>query len=361
MHNPLVSVIIPVYNAENTIERAIISVLENDYSNIEIICIDDGSTDNSLQKIQQLAALNSNIKYFNQANSGVSIARNLGLQKACGKYVMFVDADDMIKRNTISVCIDHLEQKDADIICFNMVENRNGIEKRMLKNNYFNDYLNILYAADYPYAVNFTNAAISIIKKEFIDKYRISFVPNHIYEDWIFMINIFTKNPYCVFLNEDFYVYCRNNPISITSCINNKSLDIFDSYVQADKLIFSNLLNPNWLYINDRKFIYETTYFFVNKVIKSKNKEIIEKFYTQMQKYVNDFNRVYLECLISDIIAENNVNVLLVLECILKNKKVSFNKIKSLKYKKLLVEHFLQTCWCFISFIYYSLRGSIND
>lgn len=87
------SVIIPVYNKANFIERAIISVLNQTYSNFELIIIDDGSTDCSKQKIE--AILDPRIKYYFKKNAGVSSARNLGIQKAKFKYIAFLDADDI--------------------------------------------------------------------------------------------------------------------------------------------------------------------------------------------------------------------------------------------------------------------------
>ena len=361
MYNPLVSVIIPVYNAEETIEKAINSIINNTYSNIEIICINDGSTDNSLKKVQQLAEMHKNIKYFNQSNQGVSAARNLGLDNASGKYVMFVDADDLIKNNTISVCINYLEENQADIICFNMTEDAVSTGKRMLVDGYFSNYLSILYAAEYPFAVNFTNAAVSIIKKEFLNRHKIYFVSGHIYEDWIFMVNVFTKNPYCIFLNEPFYVYCRINPQSITSSVSNSSLDIFDSYRLANELIYSNLLNSNWLFINDRKLIIETFNVFVTKVIKSTNREIIEKFFNEIKNCISSFNIVYIESLIFDILLNNgNENIVILYEYARKNKKVSYSKLKYLKHKKLLIKRLSKAGWHFIVCIYCILRGIIN-
>ena len=92
--NPKISVIIPVYNAAEYIKRCIDSILAQNYSNLEIICINDGSTDKSLSVLQNLAQTNSCIKVISQENSGVPRARNIGIENATGEYISFIDADD---------------------------------------------------------------------------------------------------------------------------------------------------------------------------------------------------------------------------------------------------------------------------
>ena len=92
---PLVSVIIPTYNRADFIEKAIQSVLNQTYSNFEIIVVDDGSTDSSAQIIQKLAEKDHRIRYYKlEVNSGVSIARNTGISLVRGKYIAFLDSDD---------------------------------------------------------------------------------------------------------------------------------------------------------------------------------------------------------------------------------------------------------------------------
>lgn len=93
---PLVSVIIPVYNAEPYLNECLDSVINQSVNDIEIICINDGSTDKSLDILQQYAENDSRIKIFSIENQGVSHARNLGLSKAEGKYVCFIDSDDYV-------------------------------------------------------------------------------------------------------------------------------------------------------------------------------------------------------------------------------------------------------------------------
>lgn len=116
--NPLISVIIPMYNAERYIERCIASIIQQTYKNIEIIIIDDGSQDNSKQIVHQLInKYNINIiKYFWQKNKGVSAARNYGLQQANGDYLTFVDADDWIAPEMYNSMLQLIQQNNADLV-----------------------------------------------------------------------------------------------------------------------------------------------------------------------------------------------------------------------------------------------------
>lgn len=114
MKNPKVSVIIPAYNCEEYIEQAILSCLCQDYENIEIVVVNDGSTDSTLEKIIPFAD-RGNVIVINQSNQGVSAARNVGIENASGDYVTFLDADDALGPGTISKNIDLLK-KNPDVL-----------------------------------------------------------------------------------------------------------------------------------------------------------------------------------------------------------------------------------------------------
>ena len=113
----LVSIIIPVYNAENTIERCINTLISQTYSNIEIIIINDGSTDNSENLINQYVQKDNRIKLINIKNNGVSNARNTGINYSKGKYIMFVDADDYISSKMIEVLVTARNEHETFVIC----------------------------------------------------------------------------------------------------------------------------------------------------------------------------------------------------------------------------------------------------
>lgn len=112
----LVTVIIPLYNVEAYVDRCIKSVLNQDYEKIEVIIVDDGSTDGSLRIAHRASGGDKRVKIIHKENGGVSSARNLGLEKARGEYVVFVDSDDYLDRNCVSFFRDIALESHADIV-----------------------------------------------------------------------------------------------------------------------------------------------------------------------------------------------------------------------------------------------------
>lgn len=125
-NEPLVSIIVPVYNAELYIRECIESIIKQTYNNLEIILIDDGSIDNSKKIIDLYKENDKRIRYYYQKNSGVSVTRNNGKNKSTGDYIMYVDSDDCLVNNAIELLVNISREKNPDIIIFNYNEIRNG-------------------------------------------------------------------------------------------------------------------------------------------------------------------------------------------------------------------------------------------
>ena len=124
-----VSVIVPVYNVEQYLPQCLESIAGALYPNLEIICINDGSTDNSLAVLQQFAAKDPRFVIINQENAGVSAARNRGIQAATGRYLAFVDGDDYIQKDFIAKAVDALQREKADVVLFGVNEINSKNEK----------------------------------------------------------------------------------------------------------------------------------------------------------------------------------------------------------------------------------------
>lgn len=112
---PLISVIVPSYNIENYIERSLKSICNQTYKNLEVIVVNDGSTDNTGEIINRIAALDSRIVPIHKKNAGVSAARNTGLDKATGDYIGFVDGDDIIDEDMYEFLMNNALEYDADV------------------------------------------------------------------------------------------------------------------------------------------------------------------------------------------------------------------------------------------------------
>ena len=124
----LVSVIIPVYNVDKYISRCVNSVVNNTYKNLEIICVDDGSTDASGAICDKFALTDSRIKVVHKKNSGVSSARNTGLDIASGTYIAFVDADDWVHEEYFRVLMREMNRRNADLIICNHIRTDGTID-----------------------------------------------------------------------------------------------------------------------------------------------------------------------------------------------------------------------------------------
>src|SRR5699024_4494271 len=112
----LISVIVPVYNVEKYVRRCIDSICGQTYSNLEIILIDDGSTDSSGKICDEMAAKDGRISVIHQENKGLSQARNAGLDQAKGEYIAFVDSDDYLSLNMYECLLKSLKENNADVV-----------------------------------------------------------------------------------------------------------------------------------------------------------------------------------------------------------------------------------------------------
>ena len=127
---PLVSIVMPVYNSGKYIRDTISSILNQKYKNIELICVDDGSSDNSVEIIEHYKKDDNRIQLIRQKNLYAGVARNNGLEKANGKYIMFLDSDDIFNKNMIRDLVKIAEKKNTDIIFFGYYTFSNSISKK---------------------------------------------------------------------------------------------------------------------------------------------------------------------------------------------------------------------------------------
>ncbi|WP_339239769.1 glycosyltransferase family 2 protein [Geobacillus sp. FSL W8-0466] len=151
MRKPLVSIIVPIYNVENCLERCINSLIKQTYENIEIIAVNDGSTDNSFNIIKNLQKKDSRIKIFNKENGGQATARNLGLDQASGDYIMMVDSDDYLDENAIMECVNVALNNEADLYifdfyCINKDKKKKYVKSGIHLNNCFTAPWNKFYS-----------------------------------------------------------------------------------------------------------------------------------------------------------------------------------------------------------------------
>ena len=168
---PLVSVIVPLYNCEKYIGKCMTSLIEQSYKHIEIIVINDGSTDNSHTVMQQFVEKDSRVRYISGSNHGVAHARNTALQLATGKYILFVDADDYVGVHYVRDMVDCAERNYSDLVIggFTMEEENSGKKSILLPEHYerFTDEV---------WAYRLSACCGRMYRKEFWDKYHLEFI-----------------------------------------------------------------------------------------------------------------------------------------------------------------------------------------
>ena len=151
MNEPKISIIVPIFNGELYLEECLNSLVNQTFNDIEIICVNDGSTDNSMKILEDFQKKDSRIEIISQPNQGVSIARNNGVNQANGEYVLFVDSDDWLDLDACAELYSNAVSNDSDIVLFNsVIENEsNPVHLEYFSGNLINDYTN--FSFDYKF------------------------------------------------------------------------------------------------------------------------------------------------------------------------------------------------------------------
>lgn len=255
-----ISIIIPVYNVEKYLSKCLDSVINQTYKDIEIICINDGSTDNSFGILEDYAQKDIRIKIINKKNEGVSIARNIGINQSNGEYIIFLDSDDWIESNTCELSIDCIKKHDADICCFGINEivkdniNIREWESPALKKE-------ILQLEDKK--ILMVNACGKLFKRSFLLNNNISF-PEMIKtgEDAIFNLTCLCNNAKYITLNERLYNYlCDRNDSATNNIKNAINSDIAGYKYFFNQLIFKKA-NETYKILIIEKFIEQIIYYY---------------------------------------------------------------------------------------------------
>ena len=246
----LISIIVPIYNAEKYLVRCLDSLINQTYKNIEILCINDGSTDNSLNILNEYATKDKRIIVINQTNSGPATARNNGLDNANGTFLMFCDSDDYYEPNMCERMLDAiLSHNVALVMCdckyikeeyFTTTRTQKDIKYHNLKligfhsinkNNY--DIINVILWN-------------KIFKTSLVEKYHISFPDGYEHDDASFILKYLAISSSYYGLNEKLYNYNISNPNSLMENLYRKNnQNHFDFlYAYNDATLFM-LKTPN--------------------------------------------------------------------------------------------------------------------
>lgn len=255
---PLISIIVPCYNVEEYLSKCLDSLIRQTYTNIEIICVNDGSKDRTLEIMESYAAQEERIQIIDQKNAGISGARNAGIEKAKGQYIMFVDSDDWVDKNICLTLYNSLIDNTADISFCSYIRE---FEHRSIPKNIFQEDivfdnegcrylqrrilgLNGVDLANPENADAIVTVWGKLYKASLIKDTKTVFIDTKIIgtEDALFNLYVFKYIDRAVFCNMHLYHYRKNN-CSVTNKYKEtlfeqwkRLFDLMDSYITENNL-----------------------------------------------------------------------------------------------------------------------------
>lgn len=233
-----ISVIIPIYNVEKYLNKCVESVVNQTYKNLEIILVDDGSPDKCPQICEEWAKKDNRIKVIHKQNGGLSDARNYGINKSSGDYLIFIDSDDYISLDCIEILYNSLKNNNSKISVARYINVMDGIvvdnltfSKKTYEfsivdywNNYFEAILDKKYDVSSPYII----ACCKLFKKELFD--QIEFPLGKINEDEFTTYKVIDKCDKIIFVDQPLYYYLRRTGSIMNSLSFEKSLDSIEAF-----------------------------------------------------------------------------------------------------------------------------------
>lgn len=312
-----ISIIVPIYNAERTLKKCLDSLLNQTKKELELIVINDGSTDNSEQIIKSYN--DPRINYIKQENKGIGKTRNLGIKKATGKYIMFVDSDDYLDKNACKQLFDKAFSNSLDIvICDFYIQKKDTITEEKLidfKPSSLKDMPNLIYDINLaPWN--------KIYKTEFLKKNKIRFVENLKYEDAPFVCESLDK---------------ANKIGKVNKCLNYYVINEKSETTVRDKRVFDIIKIVDIIrnYFKDKKYMDEvvdklTIRILMNYNIQQRYQEdkklamkFIEESFIYLKKNIPNYrnNVYYKERKILKSTIEKNKNITKIYCHIYRNKK----------------------------------------
>lgn len=294
MNQAKISVIIPIYNVEKYLYKSIESVINQTYKNLEIILIDDGSIDNSSQICDEWKKKDNRIKVIHKENGGVSSARNLGLEKATGSYIAFLDPDDYIEATMYEKLYNSILKNNSNLaMCgFKFVYENNHNEKivneinlpKIVENNIYPYLLNIGYIEkeNQLHTQNIMGCVWrALFSKELLN--NLYFEKLAVCEDLAFIIDVFDRKPKVSIVNEPLYSYLQRNNSYVHSYNEQKIKQRINAYKTIIPKIENKVNTDN---INAYKFhIYASI---INELLKNGHRKQVKQIVED--EYLKNFN-----------------------------------------------------------------------
>jgi glycosyltransferase involved in cell wall biosynthesis len=274
---PLVSIIIPIYNAEKYLEESLGSVLNQTYGYLEILCVNDGSTDGSVALLEKFQQTDGRIRILSQKNQGAGVARNLGMDEAKGEFIYFFDADDLLHKKAIETLVKAAIKQDTDIVLFGYYRfnedkksrvdfSAKTLKVRLGKVISPRDIADRLYQADHGMPWN------KLYKAEFLRKTGVKFQALKNTNDEFFSRITTVEADRILFLNKTFVGYRVGNAGSLQGKANRHILDC----TAALEAIREELVNRGYYEMYSDTFKKLAGYVVMLKLISSCNSDSFE-------------------------------------------------------------------------------------
>lgn len=292
---PKFSVIIPVYNAEKYIDECVQSVLNQTFSDFEMLLIDDGSKDHSTEICERYAKQDRRVRVIHKKNGGASSARNLGLDYACGKYIIFLDSDDYWNDINALACLNDEMADNTDIIVFGCTDffmskntkvvTRNGYDLDIFSTDDRNIILHYLFSEKLIPG----GPTIFAVSRSLIEKNNIRFKEGIQAEDYDYVFCVFLNSVHIKAVNNPFYIYRKDVKTSVTSQGSLKIIKGIEYTIEKWLPVFEKCDHKTLKgdYLNYLSFIYTTGFVIMGALKKSERKQAIEsmKRYRYILKY----------------------------------------------------------------------------
>lgn len=217
-----VSIVVPIYNVEDYLGDCLESLINQTYKDIEILCINDGSKDNSLNVALEYEKKDSRIKVFTKENGGLSDARNYGIPKTTGEYLLLVDSDDYIALDTVEKCLNKATCEDSDIVVFDMKYVYTFSNKEEFASG--GDFTKTSFKENRDIIFINNSACNKMYKKELFDD--VEFPKGMLYEDLATIPILLSKAKVISKLNEPLYYYVQRKD-SIAHTIDDRVFDVY--------------------------------------------------------------------------------------------------------------------------------------
>lgn len=288
-----VSVIIAAYNVEDYIGRCIESIINQTLSEIEIIVVNDGSTDQTLKIINKYKELDKRLIVINKKNGGVQSARNEGIKSAKGNTILLVDGDDWLDKDALYNLYNELEHKKLDIVCYGYYEAASKKENIQFRNEYTG-----IYEHDQFLRAILQNKVVpalwcKLIRREFIEINNINLPEDIAFgEDLASTVKLACHFPKVSIINKCYYYYYVRKD-SVTNNITEKALDLFKAFDYIKSLLIENEYYSNLK--EEYEFLYYYHLYFERVVGQTLFNKIHKKFFfTCKDKQVNKINNHYI-------------------------------------------------------------------